>query len=91
MRSCFTYCGTQGIAGEKVDKGTILKRLNASHFSDYWDKICNLYEKTLNYLIRENYVISQDWIPSENMLIPLMMFCNHRGIRSDGRTPKEIY
>src|SRR5687768_15490840 len=35
---------------------------------------CTLYAEALDYLISQHYIISQSWMPSENMLIPLMMF-----------------
>lgn len=59
---------------KKIDKSTILKELSATHFVQYWDEACKLYAEALDYLINQHYIISQNWMPSENMLIPLMMF-----------------
>lgn len=59
---------------KKIDKSTILKELNAASFDRYWDEACTLYAEALDYLISQHYIISQSWMPSENMLIPLMMF-----------------
>jgi hypothetical protein len=59
---------------KKIDKSTILKELNAASFDRYWDEACALYAEALDYLISQHYIISQSWMPSENMLIPLMMF-----------------
>ncbi len=36
--------------------------------------MCLLYKQSLHYLIQQHYILSQSWMPSENMLVPLMMF-----------------
>jgi hypothetical protein len=57
-----------------VDKKYILEKLDADDFQRHWDATCGLYTDSLNYLIGQSYILSQDWIPSENMVIPLMIF-----------------
>ncbi|SDI55025.1 GmrSD restriction endonuclease domain-containing protein [Paenibacillus naphthalenovorans] len=60
--------------GKEVDKTYILSQLNYQHFNDYWDEVCRMYVSTLDFLYKGNYILSQSWMPYENMLIPLMMF-----------------
>ncbi len=57
-----------------IDKTSILKNLDAHDFQRYWDTVCKLYTDSLNYLAQQHYILSQDWMPSENMIIPLMIF-----------------
>lgn len=57
-----------------IDKSYILKQLDANDFKKYWDHAVKLYSETLEYLIGQHFILSQSWIPSENMIIPLMMF-----------------
>lgn len=65
--------------GEKfsIDKGYILEKLDADDFNAHWDDTVRLYAETIDYLTRQHFILSQDWIPSENMVIPLMMFRRH--------------
>jgi hypothetical protein len=58
----------------KIDKKSILENLDAKTFQNKWDYTCNLYVDCLAYLSDQHYILSQDWMPSENMIIPLMMF-----------------
>ena len=44
-----------------IDKGYILKNLTADDFQKNWDRVCSLYSGALDYLVRQNYVVSQDW------------------------------
>ncbi|MFM7202806.1 MAG: DUF262 domain-containing protein [Myxococcota bacterium] len=57
-----------------IDKKAILELLDADTFTRHWDIVCNLYRQSVEYLIKQYYIPSLDWIPSENMLIPLMLF-----------------
>ncbi|MBY0118350.1 DUF262 domain-containing protein [Paenibacillus xylanexedens] len=59
---------------KEVDKTYILTNLNHEHFNAHWDEVCVLFKKSLDYLYKENIILSQAWMPYENMLIPLMMF-----------------
>jgi hypothetical protein len=60
--------------GKNVDRAYILKELNSNHFKEYWEKICSLYKDVLDFLYDEYFIMSQSWMPYENMLIPLMIF-----------------
>ncbi|WP_059172294.1 DUF262 domain-containing protein [Bacillus sp. FJAT-27445] len=60
--------------GKDIDRNFILTNLNYEHFNKYWDEICSLYNQVLDFLFNENLIISQNWMPYENMVIPLMIF-----------------
>ncbi|MBB5322929.1 hypothetical protein HNQ34_000006 [Anoxybacillus tepidamans] len=60
--------------GKEVDRNYILSNLNYEHFNMYWDEVCNCYRKVLDFLFKERFIISQKWMPYENMLIPLIIF-----------------
>lgn len=57
-----------------IEKNEILQRLEAKHFTAHWDEACGYYNDCLHYLIGQQFILSQDWIPSENLVLPLMMF-----------------
>jgi len=57
-----------------IDKKDILERLEAKHFTAHWEDVCGYYNDVLHYLTGQQFVLSQDWIPSENLILPLMMF-----------------
>jgi hypothetical protein len=57
-----------------IEKEFILKNLEHSDFDKYWKDICSLYVQTLDFLKENHWIVNQDWMPSENMLIPLMIF-----------------
>lgn len=63
--------------GKDVDKGYILSSLTYDHFNKYWELVCNLYKSVVDFLYNNNFVMTQDWIPHTNMLIPIMMFLNN--------------
>jgi hypothetical protein len=65
--------------GKEIDRAGILKKLTAEHFSEHWDSVCNRYKKSLDFLYKNHIIISQSWMPYENMLIPLMMFLKEIG------------
>lgn len=56
-----------------IDRQTILTDLTAEDFITHWDSVCKLYTECMNYLQRQHYIVSPAWIPSENLLLPLMM------------------
>lgn len=62
--------------GKNVDKGYILANLTCDHFNIYWDNITKLYISVLDFLFNNNFIMTKDWIPHNNMLIPLMIFLN---------------
>lgn len=63
--------------GKNVDKGYILSTLTCEHFKLYWNNACKLYINTLDFLFKNNFIMTQDWIPHSNMLIPLMIFVDN--------------
>jgi hypothetical protein len=65
--------------GEKVDKNYILRNLKPEDFQQHWDYVCDLYVRSLNYLYNNYFILSQKWMPSENMLLPLMVFLDEVG------------
>ena len=58
----------------KIDKKTILESLDAKDFQAHWSSVCQLFSESLQYLANQHYILSQDWMPSENMILPVMMF-----------------
>lgn len=60
--------------GKDIDRNYILTNLNFEHFNTHWNKACYYYNQVLNFLYRENLIISQNWMPYENMVIPLIIF-----------------
>lgn len=62
---------------KNIDKGYILSKLKADHFTKNWENVSRLYIDTIEFLDKNNYVTTQDWIPHNNMLIPLMQFLNN--------------
>lgn len=65
--------------GRDIDKSYILSSLTYGHFDKHWTEICNLYKNLLDFLYKNHFVISQSWMPYENMLLPLMMFLRELG------------
>lgn len=64
---------------KEINRNYILTSLNADDFKEWWDKLCKWYKVTLDYLFQNNFIISQDWMPYENMVIPLMNFLKEIG------------
>lgn len=64
---------------KEINRNYILTSLNAEDFKEWWDKLCRWYKVTLDYLFQNNFIISQDWMPYENMIIPLMNFLKEIG------------
>lgn len=60
--------------GRDINRNYILTNLTHEHFNLYWDEICKNYNHVLDFLSKENLVISQSWMPYENMVIPLIVF-----------------
>jgi uncharacterized protein YegP (UPF0339 family) len=60
--------------GRDIDKTFILTKLTHEHFDCYWQDLCEQYKKVLDFLYDNHLIISQSWMPYENMLIPMMMF-----------------
>jgi hypothetical protein len=70
-----------------IDKDFILKSLDADDFDRHWDAVCKLYIESFQYLANQHYILSQSWMPSQNMVIPVMMFL--RQIKSFDRMNEE--
>lgn len=64
---------------KEINRNFILTKLEADDFKEWWDKLCKWYKVTLDYLFQNNFIISQDWMPYENMVIPLMNFLKEIG------------
>ncbi len=60
--------------GKNVDRGFILKNLNHEDFNLYWNEVCDSYKKVLDFLFDNHFIISQSWMPYDNIVIPLMVF-----------------
>lgn len=74
VRAIAFICATEGGGQIKIDRSYILEQLTADDFTRLWDEVCTLYAAVLSYLDSQHYILAQDWMPSENMLIPLMIF-----------------
>lgn len=62
------------IVSKKLDKGYILSTLTCVDFKENWSRVCKLYIHVLDYLFNNSFIISQDWMPHSNMIIPMMIF-----------------
>lgn len=60
--------------GRSIDKTFILTKLNHEHFDSYWDELCEQYKKVIDFLYDNHLIISQSWMPYENMIIPMIIF-----------------
>jgi hypothetical protein len=74
VRAIAYMVGSDKKSSVSIDKNFILKSLDAQDFEQYWEKTCKLYVDSLDYLASQHYILSQSWMPSENMIIPVMMF-----------------
>lgn len=77
VRAIAYITGSQRGGTFSIDKGYILERLDADDFNAHWDATVRLYAETIEHLTSQHFILSQDWMPSENMVIPLMMFRRH--------------
>lgn len=64
---------------KEINRNYILTSLNADDFKNWWDNLCKWYRVTLDFLFDNHFIISQDWMPYENMVIPLMNFLKEIG------------
>lgn len=60
--------------GKDIGRQYILSTLNHVHFSEHWDNLCALYRKCLDYLYDNHFLISEEWLPYDSILIPLVIF-----------------
>jgi hypothetical protein len=61
----------------RIEKKAILENLGTDDFHRYWDRVCEAYGLSLAYLVTQHFVLNPDWLPSENMVTPLMVFLTH--------------
>ncbi|MEP6951647.1 MAG: DUF262 domain-containing protein [Ginsengibacter sp.] len=64
---------------KEINRNYILSSLNSEDFKTWWDRLCKLYKITIDFLYHNNFIISQDWMPYDNMIIPLMNFLKEIG------------
>ena len=60
--------------GKNIGRQYILSELSHTHFTKHWDTVCGSYRKCLDYLYDNNYMVSQEWLPYDSMMIPLVVF-----------------
>jgi hypothetical protein len=60
-----------------IDKKTILEQLEPEDFDRHWDRATEYYKLSLDHLVAQHFVLNRDWLPSENMVVPLMVFLSH--------------
>lgn len=60
-----------------IDKKAILENLEPADFNRHWDRATGYFKDSIDYLVKQHFVLNQQWLPSENMLIPLMVFLSH--------------
>jgi hypothetical protein len=57
-----------------VDRKTILTMVDDNDFKSYWDLICSLYNKSINFLVSEKLILEANWLPYKTIIIPIMNF-----------------
>ena len=57
-----------------IDKKAILENLEPEDFDRHWDRASLFYKDSIDYLVHQHFVLNRNWLPSENMIIPLMVF-----------------
>jgi len=60
-----------------IDKKAILENLEPEDFDRHWDRASLLYKDSIDHLVNQHFVLNRNWLPSENMVIPLMVFLSH--------------
>jgi hypothetical protein len=60
-----------------IDKKAILENLEPADFDKHWDRASLLYKDSIDHLVAQHFVLNRTWLPSENMVIPLMVFLSH--------------
>lgn len=62
----------------RIEKSNILNDLTGQDFQEHWDTTVELYVQALDYLQTQRLLISPKWLPTDNLLIPLMLYFNER-------------
>lgn len=65
--------------GRQIDRAYILSNLNHQYFNQWWEVVCDLYKRSIDFLFTNHFILSQSWMPYQNMLIPLMVFLKSIG------------
>jgi hypothetical protein len=60
-----------------IDKKAILESLEPEDFDRHWDRASQFYKDSIDHLVVQHFVLNRNWLPSENMVIPLMIFLSH--------------
>jgi hypothetical protein len=60
-----------------IDKKAILENLEPEDFDRHWDRASLFYKGSIDFLVNQHFVLNRNWLPSENMVIPLMVFLSH--------------
>jgi hypothetical protein len=60
-----------------IDKKAILETLEPEDFDRHWDRAAQYYRESIDYLVTQHFVLNRNWLPSENLIIPLMIFLSH--------------
>jgi hypothetical protein len=60
-----------------IDKKAILENLEPEDFERHWDRASMFYKESIDYLVTQHFVLNRNWLPSENMVIPLMAFLSY--------------
>jgi hypothetical protein len=60
-----------------IDKKAILENLEPEDFDRHWDRASLFYKDSIDFLVNQHFVLNRNWLPSENMVIPLMVFLSH--------------
>lgn len=60
--------------GKDIGRSYILSNLSHPHFTEHWENFASAYKSVHDYLRTARLLIHPDWIPYENMILPLMAF-----------------
>ena len=60
--------------GKETGRSYILGNLTHTHFNQLWDSFTTAYKKVFEYLVATHLLIYPDWMPYQNMLIPMITF-----------------
>jgi hypothetical protein len=77
VRTVAYLTATEKSAPVTIDKKAILENLEPEDFDRHWDRAAKSYKDCLDYLVAQHFVVNRNWLPSENMVIPLMVFLGH--------------
>jgi hypothetical protein len=69
--------GRDSAGAISIDRKTILEALDAGDFNQHWNEVCKIYVDCIQYLLNQRCIVSRQWLPLANLLLPLMMFRRH--------------